>query len=102
MTVVLKKIKDQVIVITGASSGIGLVTAGMAAKRGARLVLAARSVDAIRQLSHEITQGGGEAVDIVTDVGNPEDVRRIAETAQDTFGGLDTWSTTPASRYTAS
>ena len=40
MTVVLKKIKDQVIVITGASSGIGLVTARMAAKRGARLVLA--------------------------------------------------------------
>ena len=47
MTVKLKKLSDQVIVITGASSGIGLVTARMAAKRGARVVLNARNEEAL-------------------------------------------------------
>ena len=46
----LKRLRDQVIVITGASSGIGLVTARMAARQGARLVLAARSGEALQQL----------------------------------------------------
>ena len=49
-----KPVRDQVIVITGATSGIGLATARMAANRGARLVLAARSEDALRQLADEI------------------------------------------------
>jgi NADPH:quinone reductase-like Zn-dependent oxidoreductase len=48
MAISLKPLRDQVIVITGASSGIGLVTARMAAKRGAKLVLAARNEDALR------------------------------------------------------
>lgn len=91
MTVELKQVKDQVIVITGASSGIGLVTARMAAKRGARLVLAARSEDALRQLTDEISRNGGQAVYVVADVGRQEDVRQIARTAQETFGGFDTW-----------
>src|ERR1041384_6486008 len=54
MDVQLKKLNEQVLVITGASSGIGLATARMAAKRGARLVLAARSADALKQLTDEI------------------------------------------------
>jgi NADP-dependent 3-hydroxy acid dehydrogenase YdfG len=73
MKVKLKKLKDQVLVITGASSGIGLATARMAAKRGARLVLAARSRDALRQLTDEISQNGGEAVYVVADVAKQED-----------------------------
>ncbi|WP_432971596.1 SDR family oxidoreductase [Dactylosporangium sp. CA-233914] len=78
-------------VITGASSGIGLVTARMAARRGARLVLAARNEDALRTLCDEIRDAGGEAAFVVTDVGRRDDVARVARTAVETFGGFDTW-----------
>jgi short-subunit dehydrogenase len=91
MSAVLKKLNEQTIVITGASSGIGLVTARAAARRGARLVLAARSEEALRQLCDEITAAGGQATYVVADVGKEEDVRRIAETALRRFGGFDTW-----------
>ncbi|MDT4898509.1 MAG: hypothetical protein QOH25_3586 [Acidobacteriota bacterium] len=91
MGVQLKKLSEQAIVITGASSGIGLVTARMAARQGARLVLAARSEDALRQLSGEIKAEGGEAVYVVADVGQESDVRRVASAAVQTFGGFDTW-----------
>jgi short-subunit dehydrogenase len=91
MGVQLKKLNEQTIVITGASSGIGLVTARMAASRGARLVLAARSEDALRQLTDEIIGSGGDAIYVVADVGREEDVRRIADTAIRHFGGFDTW-----------
>lgn len=87
----LKKLNEQTVVITGASSGIGLVTARAFARRGARLVLAARSEEALRQLADEITSAGGEAVSVVADVGREEDVRRIALTALSRFGGFDTW-----------
>src|SRR5207248_8542335 len=91
MAVRLKKLADQVIVITGASSGIGLATARMAAQRGAKLVLAARNEDALRQFTDEINQGGGQAVYVAADVGNEDDVRTIASTAVGHFGGFDTW-----------
>ena len=87
----LKKLQDQVIVITGASSGIGLVTARMAAKRGARLVLNARDEEALRHLSNEINASGGKATYVVGDVGKFEDVQSIAREALQTFGGFDTW-----------
>ena len=61
MKVKLKKLKDQVIVITGASSGIGLSTARMAAARGARLVLAARNESELRNICDEIGRSGGQA-----------------------------------------
>jgi len=91
MSVRLKKVADQVIVLTGASSGIGLTTARMAARRGARLVLAARNEEALRQLVDEINRSGGQAAYVVADVGNEEDVRGIARTALERFGGFDTW-----------
>lgn len=91
MKVKLKKLKNQVIVITGASSGIGLVTARMAAEEGARLVLAARSEGALRELTDEIKSGGGKAIYVVADVSKQEDVRRIADRAREAFGGFDTW-----------
>ena len=87
----LKNIEDQVIVITGASSGIGLVTARMMAKRGARLVLNARNQEALRQIANGINSSGGKAVYVVGDVGQFDDVRRIADEALDHFGGFDTW-----------
>ena len=91
MGVKLKRLGEQVIVITGASSGIGLVTAREAARRGAKLVVAARSEEALRRLVEEIRAEGGEAVYVAADVGREEDVRRIAETALTTFGRFDTW-----------
>jgi short-subunit dehydrogenase len=87
----LKKLNEQVLVLTGASSGIGLVTARMAARRGARLVLAARNEEALRRLAEEINAAGGEAVAVTADVGVFEDVRRIADEAVRRFGGFDTW-----------
>jgi short-subunit dehydrogenase len=91
MTPTLKNLEDQVLVITGASSGIGLTTARMAAENGSRLVLAARSASALRQLTDEITQKGGEAIHVVADVRNREEVEGISQAARETFGGFDTW-----------
>jgi len=87
----LKKLNEQVVVITGATSGIGLVTARMAAKRGSRLVLTARNEEALRSLVNEITAQGGEAIYAVADVGKQEDVQGIADKAIKHFGGFDTW-----------
>lgn len=87
----LKRLEDQVIVITGASSGIGLVTAQQAARRGAKVVLAARNEDALSKVTADINAHGGHAVHVVADVGREEDVRHIAEIAQRTYGGFDTW-----------
>lgn len=86
----LKPLKDQVIVITGASSGIGLATALAAADRGARLVLASRNSDALEQAGRRIGSDG-RAVHVMADVGRREDVQRIADTALERFGGFDTW-----------
>jgi short-subunit dehydrogenase len=91
MNVKLKKLSDQVIVITGASSGIGLVTARMAAKRGARLILNARNEATLRRVCDEITENGGEAYHVAGDVGQFDDVLNIAEESTRRFGGFDTW-----------
>ncbi len=87
----LKPIEDQIIVITGASSGIGLATAISAARYGAKIVLAARSEDVIADVAHNIREAGGDAVHVVADVGKPADVDRIAQAAIEKFGRIDTW-----------
>ncbi|EMR01994.1 SDR family oxidoreductase [Cesiribacter andamanensis] len=91
MAVSLKPLSDQVIVITGASSGIGLATAKAAAKKGARLVLAARNREALQELEQQIKAEGGEALHVVADVGKREEVQKIADAAIQEFGGFDTW-----------
>jgi len=78
-------------VITGASSGIGLVTARMAARQGARLVLAARSEQALDQLRDELADAGTDVACVVADVGHEEEVQQIANTAFNRFDGFDTW-----------
>ncbi|MBX0290837.1 SDR family oxidoreductase [Hymenobacter sp. HSC-4F20] len=87
----LKPLKQQTLVITGATSGIGLATARMAAEAGARLVLAARSEEDLRRVAADLTQRGGRVATVVADVARIPDVQRIAATAQERFGGFDTW-----------
>jgi short-subunit dehydrogenase len=87
----LKPVEEQVIVITGASSGIGLATAQAAARRGARVVLAARSIDALQRVCQDIEAAGGVAIPVEVDVGRREDVQRLAQAVIDCFGRIDTW-----------
>ncbi|HVR97978.1 MAG TPA: SDR family oxidoreductase [Thermoanaerobaculia bacterium] len=91
MNVQLKNLSDQVLVITGASSGIGLVTAKMAAAEGARVVLAARNDADLLDAVEQIRADGGQAIHVVADVGEMEHVARIAEAAVRAFGRIDTW-----------
>jgi short-subunit dehydrogenase len=91
MRVQLKKVSDQVIVITGATSGIGLSTARAAAARGARVVVSSRNENELRILVDEIRHAGGQAEYAVADVADPDAVARIAMRAIDAFGGFDTW-----------
>jgi short-subunit dehydrogenase len=87
----LKRLRNQVIVLTGATSGIGLVTAREAARRGARLSLAARSEEALVRLVEELRREGCDAIHTVVDVGVEADVRRLADATVRHFGGFDTW-----------
>jgi NAD(P)-dependent dehydrogenase (short-subunit alcohol dehydrogenase family) len=83
----LKPIGEQVMVVTGASSGIGLATARLAAKHGARVVLAARSRAELKRIVRRIEKGGGRAVYVVADVSKPDEVEAIAGEAVRAFGG---------------
>ncbi len=91
MTVTLKPIEQQVVVITGASSGIGLATALAAARRGARVVLAARSEAALAETTERILVLGGDACYVIADVAVRAQVEAIAEEALYRFGRIDTW-----------
>jgi len=87
----LLPLREQVVVIMGSSSGIGLVTAKRAASRGARVVLSARNENDLRAACDDIRRDGGRAVYVVADVTNPNDVKNVAETAMAEFGRIDTW-----------
>src|SRR5689334_22640910 len=91
MPVSLKPIDEQVMVITGATSGIGLCTAFMAAERGAKLVLVARSEDTLQDLVTQIRVNDGEAIYVVADVADRSQVEDVAEAALNKFGRIDTW-----------
>lgn len=82
-------IKDKVVIITGASSGIGEATAKLLASKGAKVVLGARREQRLKQLVDEIQNAGGQAVYQVMDVTNPADNAKIVELAKETFGGVD-------------
>ena len=83
-----KRINDQVLVITGATSGIGLATARAAVRRGARVVLTARNEEDLARICAEL---GERAAWAAADVADPRALDRVRETALARFGGFDTW-----------
>ncbi|HEY4105388.1 MAG TPA: SDR family oxidoreductase, partial [Polyangiaceae bacterium] len=87
----LKPLNEQVMVVTGASSGIGLATAQRAAAQGAKVVLAARSLETLTDVVTVIETAGGQAIAVPADVSNREEVQRVANAAIERFGRIDTW-----------
>ncbi|MEC5409729.1 SDR family oxidoreductase [Paraburkholderia sp. MPAMCS5] len=91
MIVKLKPIAQQVIVITGATSGIGLATARLAASRGARVMLIARDEAALGALATQLGDQGALVDYAVADVSHAEQLQAAADKAIERFGGFDTW-----------
>jgi len=81
----------KVIVITGASSGFGKGTALELARRGASVVLAARSVDTLNELARECETAGGQALALATDVSDRDAVENLARQSISRFGHFDVW-----------
>ncbi|MDO4227601.1 SDR family oxidoreductase, partial [Neisseria sp.] len=85
----MNNITDKVVIITGASSGLGEATARHLAAKGAKVVLGARRLERLQKLAGDIKQNGGEAVVVACDVARREDVEQLAQTALQTFGRID-------------
>jgi len=83
------RIENKVVVITGASSGIGEATALLLAERGAKVVLGARGAERLEALATRISNGGGEAVYVRTDVRRREDLCNLVNLACERYGKLD-------------
>ncbi|HYG87107.1 MAG TPA: SDR family oxidoreductase [Azospirillum sp.] len=87
----METLQGAVVVLTGASSGIGRATAQEFARHGARLVLAARRADLLEEVAEECRGWGAEAVVVPTDVTDAGAVKALAERANEAFGGIDVW-----------
>ena len=88
---VLKPLHEQVIVITGATSGIGLATARKAVDAGAAVVITARNEAALEELASELRSRGGRIAVVAVDIGAPGAAEQIAFAAESAFGDFDTW-----------
>ncbi len=85
----MKSLKDRVIVITGASSGIGEAMAELYAQKGARVVLGARSTDKLKELADRIESKGGKVAYCGVDVGDEQQCKALIDKAVESFGGVD-------------
>ncbi|WP_028563233.1 SDR family oxidoreductase [Paenibacillus pinihumi] len=85
----MENTKGKVVIITGASSGIGEATARLLAEKGAKLVLAARREDRLQTVVNEIKQAGGEASYLTADVVSAEDLQQVADFALKQYGRID-------------
>lgn len=86
-----RPLAEQVVVVTGASSGIGREAAERFGEKGAAVVLASRDDTALRDVAARIEQRGGRAEVVATDVSDWNQVQRLAQAAVDRFGRIDTW-----------
>ena len=91
MKINLKPIGVQVVVVFGASSGIGRLTALEMAKKGAKVCVAARSEEGLKTLVEEIETNGGEAFYVVADAADFAQVKSVADKTVERYGRLDTW-----------
>jgi short-subunit dehydrogenase len=91
VTTMPRSLNQQTVVLTGASSGIGRATAVELGRRGATVVLAARSEEGLRNTAREVEAVGGQAEVIPTDVAEWPQVQKLAEDAATRFGRIDTW-----------
>lgn len=82
-------IADKVVVITGASSGLGEATARALSKQGARLALGARRADRIQSLAHELTHAGGKAMAVLMDVTDHAQVKQLVDVTAREYGRID-------------
>ena len=85
----MQNIKEKVVVITGASSGLGEATARLLAAEGASVVLGARRAERLKTLADELIGNGGNAMAAATDVTDREQVKRLVDTAVQKFGRID-------------
>lgn len=91
MSVKLKPLGEQTVVITGASSGIGLATARRAAREGAKIVLVSRNEEALREAVQGIEAAGGQAAYHVADIADSGWAEQVGALADERFGGFDSW-----------
>ena len=83
--------KPEVVVITGASAGVGRATARAFADRGAHIGLLARGPDGLEAARNEIAAAGGQALALPTDVAQPEQIEAAADAVEQKFGPIDIW-----------
>ncbi|SFS92560.1 SDR family oxidoreductase [Halostagnicola kamekurae] len=99
---------SEVVVVTGASAGVGRATARAFAERGAKVGLLARGEDGLEGARDDVERAGGEAISVPTDVADPQQVEAAADAVEDAFGPIDVWVNnamvsvfSPASEMTA-
>src|SRR5689334_23332840 len=85
----MNQIKDKIVLITGASSGIGEASARILGQAGAKVVLAARRLDKLEALAKEIQAAGAEALPVAADLSQLSDIQNLVQQTLSTFGRVD-------------
>src|SRR5512143_1625180 len=85
----MSSLHGKVVIITGASSGIGAAAASLLAREGCRVVLAARRIERLEEVAGSIRQSGGQALPVALDVGQPDQIDAMVKSALDSYGQVD-------------